>query len=117
MSSNLRLGASIGRRAAVVDEGGIVGAGWSRRTRWCRLPAAFWRRSSRALLPRMDSKSVCTIFATSQTFETSLRACMQMLIRSWLRETTLGTDERIWYTCMIRAENKLYTLFWKKKTG
>jgi hypothetical protein len=50
---------------------------------------------------------VCTIFATSHTFETSLSAVMHTLILSWLAATTDGTDERIWYTCMIRAENKL----------
>jgi hypothetical protein len=35
---------------------------------------------------------------------------MQIFILSWLLDTTAGRDERIWYTCMIKAENKLYTL-------
>jgi len=58
-------------------------------------PAAFCNLSSSTLLPRMDSNSVCTIFATSHTFATSFRAFMQTLMRSWLALTTDGTDERI----------------------
>lgn len=91
MSSNLRFGGRSGRLK------GGVGC-WccpSGRTRWCRFPAAFCRRSSRTLFPRMDSNRVCTILATSHTLDTSLRACIHMLILSWQVATIEGTEDRI----------------------
>lgn len=52
-----------------------------------RRPAAFCRRSSMTLLPKIDSKRVCTILATSQTLDTSRSAFMHVVSRACVAET------------------------------
>ena len=68
ISSNLRLGGSSCFAPALAPLAILL----------CLSPAAFCSRSSSFLLPRMYSNSVWTIFATSHTLETSLRASMHL---------------------------------------
>ena len=68
----------------------------SMRGRLCRLPAAFCNRSSRVLFPKIEVNSVWTILATSQTFDTSFIASMQIWIRSWVAMTIDGLYDLSW---------------------